>query len=90
MGGDEGKPHPFFQKPRLRVLNKRSASVKRPEISVTLDDETLISLRLWKEGLGTPREVLALPVDEVLTAWAYVKFRDEYEETAAELNKIET
>jgi hypothetical protein len=40
--------------------------------------------------LGTPGQILELPVDEVLNAWAYVKFRDEYEETALELNKPTT
>lgn len=48
---------------------------------------TLIALRLWREGLGTPEEILAMPSNHVLDAWEYVRFLEEYEETATELNK---
>ena len=44
-------------------------------------------LRLWKEGLGTPTQIAMMPSDEVLTAWQYVQFCDEYLETSIELAK---
>jgi len=52
-----------------------------------MDTGLLIALRLSKEGFGTLDQILAMPADLVLSAWEYVGFIGDYEETAMEINK---
>ena len=89
MGGDESKPFPFFQGARLVVIDKRKADIKRPAIRVTMDQETLMALRLAREGFGggDPARISAMPTNMVLDAWEFVNFQAEYEETTREMNK---
>ena len=56
-----------------------------------MDNATLISLRLAREGFwgGSPEKVLRAPTEQVLNAWEFVNFQNEYEETLVELNKPE-
>lgn len=51
-----------------------------------MDEATLVSLRLAKEGYGTPTEVLQMPTDIVLAALDYVSFIGDYESTSHVLN----
>ena len=48
-----------------------------------------MSLRLAKEGFGggDPQRIERMPADIVLDAWEYLKFANDYLETAQELNK---
>lgn len=51
-----------------------------------MDEATLVSLRLSKEGYGSPVEVLGMPTDIVLAALDYVTFIGDYEQTSHCLN----
>ena len=89
MGGDEGKPTPFFQRARLVVLDKRKVAIKRPETKITLDDSRLMILRLAREGFGggDPERIENMPSDIVIDAIEYSNFLSDYEETVMEINK---
>lgn len=52
-----------------------------------MPSEMLIALRLAKDGLGTPQQILEMPSDIVLSALEYLTFLNDYEETMIELNK---
>jgi hypothetical protein len=52
-----------------------------------MPEETLVALRLSKEGFGRPDEILAMPVDLVIDALTYSQFLVEYSETHYALNK---
>lgn len=52
-----------------------------------MDSELLISLRLAKEGFGTPEQILEMRSDIVLAALEYSGFAADYEETMIEMNR---
>lgn len=49
--------------------------------------ELLTALRLAKEGMGTPAEILAMPADIVLAASEFSEFVADYRDTVEEMNK---
>ncbi len=55
-----------------------------------MDEATLVSLRLAKEGYGTPTDILQMPTDIVLSALDYVSFIGDYEQTSHCLNTPKT
>jgi len=71
------------------VVDKRKADIRRPEIRVTMDSATLMSLRLAREGFGggDPAKVMSMPTNTVFEAWEFVNFQSEYEETVREMNR---
>ncbi len=54
---------------------------------MTMDDATVVALRLAKEGYGSVESILAAPVDLVLDALEYTGFLDDYRETHLQLNR---
>jgi hypothetical protein len=42
--------------------------------------ETLVALRLAKEGFGTPEQILAMPADVVVDAVEYALFLSDYQD----------
>jgi hypothetical protein len=52
-----------------------------------MDEAMIVSLRLSKEGFGSPEAILNMPTDIVLAALEYSGFIADYESTYTELNK---
>lgn len=52
-----------------------------------MDPARLITLRLAKEGFGTPEQIEQMRTDTVLDALQYSTFLADYESTYVELNK---
>jgi hypothetical protein len=49
----------------------------------------LVALKLAKAGYGTPQQVLAMPLDQVIAMIAYENFLPQFEEAFYEMNKNE-
>lgn len=52
-----------------------------------MDDDSLIALRLAKEGVGALDRILEMPADLVLDALEYAGFLADYQETMLQLNR---
>ncbi len=52
-----------------------------------MDAAVFASLRLAKEGFGTPEQIMEMGTDTVLAALEYSTFLGDYEETMIELNR---
>lgn len=50
----------------------------------------LLCIRLASEGFGAgdPEKIELMPTDWVLDMWEFANFKNEYNETAMELNKV--
>ena len=70
---------------------RSTARDTRPEKKAAefdMPEELLLPVRLASEGFGgTPEQIAAMRVDYVLAAAEFSRFRSEYEETFAEINR---
>lgn len=89
MGGDAGKPTPFFGKSSFEITEKRITQLVLPRVRIGVPQERLIVLQLARAGYGAgdPDKIEQMDVQTVIELWHFHQFTSEYEETATELNK---
>jgi hypothetical protein len=88
LGGGDFEPSPFFQKPRIAVINPiKGSRWQRAKIHDELEPQIRIALQLNGRGVGSLTEILDMPTDLVLDAWHFYICQAETSETEQELNK---
>lgn len=87
MGGDKVYAVPFFRVSEFKVIDPRKGKLIYPQVKCEAHFLDLIALRLVKEGFGSWTEIEKMTSEDVMRAFHYCQFLDQYSETCVELNK---
>ena len=83
------QPQPFSKEPDITVVNPLyDTDVREPRVRYTGSQHRLIALTVVSEKMfSSINEVYETPIDRVIDAYHYIKFKSDFQTTAILMNK---